>query len=192
MAKSTKKKTNNPLDFSTAFKYPFNRPLGLLNILWLLIPIIGWFAFMGYSIRIIKNFVKGDFKELPLFSFSRDLNLGFFMFLKSIPFILVIWVINFILAFIPMIGTLANLFVNLFIVPLLIINFFVKEKIESYFETDIIKLVFNNLGDYIIVILKSIALGIIFLILYIVLVGIPGNAFTKNIFFADFYRRYVK
>ena len=192
MAKGTKKKTNNAVDFGTAFKYPFKRPMGLLNILWILVPVIGWFALIGYLITIAKNFVKGNFKELPLFNFSQHLNLGFFMFLKAIPFIIVIMIVNVILDAIPVIGAIGSLFVYLFVVPLLSINFFVKETVASYFEFNIIKLVFNNLGDYVVVILKSIALGIIFLILYIVLVGIPANSFTKNIFFADFYRRYVK
>jgi|TARA_B100001964_G_C14256002_1_gene612467 hypothetical protein len=192
MVKRTKKKTNKALDLGAAFKYPFNRPMGLLNILWILVPIIGWFALMGYSVRIVKNFVKGNFKELPLFNFSKDLNLGFFMFLKAIPFVIVIAVANFVLAIMPVIGTVASLFISFFVVPILSVNFFVKETIDSYFEFDIIKHVFNNFGDYIIVILKSLVLGITFLILFIVLVGIPANAFTKNIFFADFYRRYVK
>jgi|TARA_B100001964_G_C14216374_1_gene593002 hypothetical protein len=192
MAKGAKNKANNEIDFGTAFKYPFNRPIGLLNIFWILVPIIGWFALMGYSIRIIKNFVKGDFKELPLFNFSQDFNLGFFMFLKMIPFIIVIATVNFVLALIPFVGFLANLFISLFIVPILFINFFVKETIQSYFEFNIIKHVFDNFGDYIIVILKSLVLGIIFLILIIVLVGIPAGSFTKNIFFADFYRRHIR
>ena len=57
------------IDFKTAFYYPFNRPIGLLNILWVLLPIIGWFALFGYTIVIIKHFIKGDFKELPEFGF---------------------------------------------------------------------------------------------------------------------------
>jgi len=192
MAKSTIKKTDNILDFSTAFKYPFKRPVGLLNILWILVPIIGWFALIGYIITIVKNFVKGNFKELPLLNFKQHLHLGFYMFLKAIPFIIVIMIINNILDEIPVIGAIGSFFVYLFIVPLLSINFMVKETIASFFEFNIIKHVFSNIGDYVVVIIKSIALGIIFLILYIVLVGIPANAFTKNIFFADFYRRYVK
>jgi hypothetical protein len=38
--------------------------------------------------------------------------------------------------------------------------------------------------------LKSLALQLIFLVMIIVLVGIPAGAFTKNIFIADFYRRH--
>ena len=71
-----------PLDFKTAFKYPFNRAKGMWNILWVLLPIFGWFALGGYGIRIVKEFSHGKFKKLPVMSFGSDMKLGFFMFLK--------------------------------------------------------------------------------------------------------------
>ena len=67
------------LDFKTAFKYPFNRAKGMLNILWMFLPIIGWFALGAYSIIIVKEFSKGEFKQLPIFNFGSDLKLGFMM-----------------------------------------------------------------------------------------------------------------
>jgi len=181
-----------PLTFKNAFHYPFNRAKGLLNILWLLLPIIGWFAFGGYSIRIIQNFVNGKFDALPLFSFKEHFKLGFFMFLKSLPFTIVYIIVYAILAFVPFVGFLANLFISLFIVPILAINFFYKETVKSFFEFSKAKFVFNNFEDYFIALLKSIGLGIIFLLMIIVLVGLPAGSFTKNIFFADFYGRRVK
>ena len=71
-------------------------------------------------------------------------------------------------------------------------NFFKKETIESLFEFKKVNAVFDNFMEYIVVVLKSIALQIIFLIMIIVLVGIPAGSFTKNIFFADFYGKYCK
>jgi len=181
------------LDFKTAFKYPFNRAKGMLNILWILLPIVGWFALGGYTIRIIKEFSKGKFKTLPAFKFNSDLKLGFMMFIKAIPFIITYTVIISILSRInPRISGLANFFLGLFVVPILTINFFNKETVGSFFEVEIIKSVFNNLGDYIMALLKSILLGIIFLIMWVILVGMPAGTFTKNIFLADFYRRRVK
>jgi len=192
MAKKAKKKVDKALDFKSAFKYPFNRPAGMLNILWVLLPIIGWFALMGYSIRIVKHFIKNDFKELPLFKFSESFKLGFFMFLKMIPLIIVIVIVNVVVGLVPVAGFIANLFINLFIIPILVINFFNKETIESCFELGKIQYVFDNIVEYLIAILKSIALAVIFIIMSVILVGIPANSFTKNIFLADFYRRYVK
>lgn len=181
------------LDFKTAFKYPFNRATGMWNILWVLLPIIGWFALGGYGVRIIQEFSKGEFKQLPVFKFSSDLKLGFSMLLKALPFITAYIVIGAVLNKIdPRVAGLANFFMGLFAVPILTMNFLNKETVESFFELGIIKSVFNNLGDYIVVILNSILLGIVFLIMSIILVGIPAGAFTKNIFLADFYRRRVK
>ncbi|MBW2966356.1 DUF4013 domain-containing protein [Candidatus Woesearchaeota archaeon] len=180
------------IDFKSAFKYPFNRAKGLLNILWLLLPIIGWFILFGYGITIVKHFLKSDFSKLPVMDIKANLSLGFFMFLKSIPFVIVLFIIQAFAIFIPLIGTLVSWFISLFIVPILTINFFKKETVSSYFEFEKLKHVFNNFGDYIIVLLKTIALTIIFFLLIIILVGIPAGSFTKNIFFADFYRRNVK
>ena len=181
------------LDFNTAFKYSFNRAKGLLNILWILIPIIGWFAVGGYSIRIVQEFSKGKFKQLPVFSFKSDLKLGFFMFLKSIPFIIAYGVVIAILYAINVwVGVPIRILLEIFILPILFINFFNKETVGSLFEFKIVRSVFNNLGDYIIVILKSILLGLVFLVMIVILVGIPAGSFTKNIFLADFYRRRVR
>lgn len=180
------------IDFKTAFYYPFNRPAGLWNILWILIPIIGWFAFFGYLIRIVKHFIKGDFSQTPEFDFSNNLSFGFMMFFKMIPLMAAVMAINFVTGLVPFIGILVMLFVSLFIIPMLFINFFNKETVESSFELSKVRAVFNNFDEYLIVVLKSIALQIIFFVMIIVLVGLPAGSFTKNIFFANFYGKYAK
>ncbi len=78
------------------------------------------------------------------------------------------------------------------LIPILAINFMNKETVGSFFEFSILKSVFNNFGDYIVVFLKNSLLGLIFAIMSIVLIGIPAGAFTKSIFIADFYRRRIK
>ncbi|MBW2982118.1 DUF4013 domain-containing protein [Candidatus Woesearchaeota archaeon] len=178
--------------FKPAFKYPFNKASRLLNILWIFIPIIGWFALFGYGITIVKHFLENDFKELPKLRFGKNLKLGFLMFFKSIPFIFVLMIAYLIIGLIPFIGGLGNMFISIFVVPILTINFFKKRTVASYFEFEKLNAVFNNLGDYVIAVLKSIALQIIFVLLSIVLVGIPAGAFTKNIFIADFYRKNIE
>jgi len=180
------------LDFKTAFKYPFNRVKGLWNILWILLPIIGWFALGGYAIKIVQEFSKGKFKKLPIFKFSSDFKLGFFMFLKAIPFILVYSAFILILVKINPLFGVVRIFTEIFAIPILFIHFINKETVGSFFEFKIIKSVLDNLGDYILALLKSILLSIIFFIMIIVLVGFPAGAFTKSIFLADFYRRKVK
>ena len=178
--------------FNTAFKYPFNRAKGMWNILWMLVPIIGWFALGGYGVRIVKEFIKGKFKKLPIFNFSSDLELGFFMFIKAIPFVIAYAVLTGMIGIVsPEAKGLTEFFLQLFVLPVLGINFFKKETVASFFEFKILKSVFNNLGDYVMALFKSILLCIIFLFMCLILVGIPALTFTQNIFLADFYRRNV-
>ncbi|MFW6282769.1 MAG: DUF4013 domain-containing protein [Minisyncoccales bacterium] len=186
------------LEFKKGIKYPFKRTKGLLNILWLFLPIFGWFALGGYGIRIIQEFSKGNFEKLPRFKFVDNMKLGFFMLIKSIPFslayifflVIVKEIIN--SSFAPNFYiSIIELFIGLFIVPVLTINFLNKETVESYFEFNIILEVFNNLEDYVIALLKDFLLGLIFVFMFIILVGIPAALFTKSIFVADFYRRKI-
>ena len=170
------------LDFKTAFKYPFNRAKALLNILWILLPIIGWFALGGYYVRIVKEFSKGKFKKLPTFKFDSDMKLGFFMFLKAIPFVLLYMAILSILVWIhPWLRIIVVPF-EIFAIPILFIHFMNKETVGSLFEFKIVKPVLNNLGDYIVALFKDLLLAIVFFIMWIVLVGIPAGAFKKSIF----------
>jgi len=180
------------IKFGSGFKYPFKRAAGLLNILWALIPIIGWFALYGYCINIVKHFIKGDFKQLPKFDFSNNIGLGFFMFFKSIPFFIVLTIAYIVVGIIPFLGVLGNMFIAIFIAPILIINFYNKETVASLFEFSKLEGVFNNMGEYVIAVLKTLALRIIFGIMILVLVGIPAGIFARNIFLSDFYRKYVK
>jgi len=180
------------LDFSTAFKYPFNRWKGLLNILWVLLPIFGWFAIMGYQIRLVNEWIDGKFEELPLFHFVDDMKLGFIMFIKFIPFILVLLIGGWILGLAKALGTLVYLILVFLAVPILAMNFFRKQTVQSCFEFNKVRVVTSNLGDYIMVLIMSILLAIVFGVLSLILVGIPASTFTKNIFLADFYRRLVK
>lgn len=177
--------------FKQAFRYPFKRPVGMLNILWILLPIIGWFALGGYCVRIVKEFIEGKFTQLPTFSFSSDLKLGFFMFLKAIPFALAYFVLLWVLQAIDdNFASAIQFILELFVLPILAINFYRKETIESYFDFSQLKSVTKHLGDYFMALLKGLGLGIIFVIMILVLVGLPALAFTGYIFYADFYRRY--
>ena len=188
-----KKGAKAKLDFGIAFKYPFNRARAMWNILWILLPIFGWFALWGYGIRIVQEFSKGKFKKLPVFKFGNDMKLGFFMFLKAIPFMLVyIAIIGILKAINPGLSGLIDFLLIIFAIPMLSINFMNKQTVSSFFEFKIIKSVFNNLGDYIITLLKSFLLAIVFILMMVILVGIPAMVFTQNIFLADFYRRNVK
>ncbi len=180
------------VDFESAFKYPFNRAKGMWNILWAFLPIFGWFALGGYGVRIVKEFTSGKFKQLPVMKFGSDMKLGFFMFLKAIPFIVAYLLLLAIFDLFGAVGMTLMFLIELLVFPILTINFMKKQTMESLFELGIVSAVFNNLGDYVIAILKSIGLVLVFLVLCVVLVGFPAMIFTQNIFLADFYRRNVK
>ncbi|MGA9187411.1 MAG: DUF4013 domain-containing protein [Methanosarcina sp.] len=181
------------ISFSDAFKYPFKTPKRLLYALWLIIPILGWFALFGYIVRLVNEFVEGRYEGLIKLDFMEDLKLGFITFLKGLPFYIAYMAIVFAATFVSeTLGNLVNLLLGFFVVPILVVNFFRKQTLESFFEFQLLDIVRDNLGDYVIAVLKQYALVIIFAILSIVLVGIPAMFFTNSIFIANFYGRLVE
>jgi len=92
----------------------------------------------------------------------------------------------------PSLIDFVDMLIAIFCFPMLFMNFLRKESIESLFEFRVLRPVVDNLGDYLMALLKSLGLLVIFLLMSIVLIGIPALAFTKNLFIADFYRRHVK
>ncbi len=181
------------IDIITALKYPFNRPKRLLYALWILVPIIGWLALFGYVVRIVNEFIEGKYEELPQLHFTDDLKLGFSMFLKSLPFYIVYAVL---VAGIMVIDEykrqILSFLLGFFVLPILSVNFYRKQTVGSYFDFGKLGYVMNNIGDYIIAMLKQYATSIIFLVLSIVLIGIPALYVTSMIFAANFYGRFVE
>lgn len=181
------------ISFSEAFKYPFKTPKRLLYALLLIVPIVGWFALFGYSVRLINEFIEGRYEGLIKLDFMEDLKLGFMVFLKALPFYIVYVIILFAATYVnETLGSLISLLLGIFVIPMLAVNFMRKQTIESFFEFSILNLVRDNLGEYIITALKQYALNFVFLILSFVLVGIPAIMFTSTIFFANMYGRLVE
>ena len=181
------------LSFEKAFKYPFNRFKGMLNALWIFLPIFGWLALLGYTVRIVNEFLEGKFEQLPTMQFGSDMKLGLMMFLKALPFAIVYMIVLTIVGIISQdLLQIVNFLFSCFVIPLLGVNFIKKQTVGAYFEFGVLKAMKENLGDYIVMILKTYALTIIFAIMIVVLVGFPALMFTSSIFVADFYRRYVK
>jgi hypothetical protein len=123
----------------------------------------------------------------------EDLKLGFVTFLKALPFYILYTAIVFAVIFVnETLGNLVSLLLGFFVVPILVVNFFRKQTIESFFEFQLLDIVRDNLGDYIIAVLKQYALIIVFFILSFILVGIPAMLFTNSIFVANLYGRLVE
>ncbi|KKG13888.1 hypothetical protein EO98_00925 [Methanosarcina sp. 2.H.T.1A.6] len=159
----------------------------------LFIPIIGWLALFGYVVRLVNEFIEGRYEGLIKLDFMEDLKLGFMVFLKSLPFYIAYTVVLLATMYVnETLGNIVNLLLGFFVIPMLAVNFFRKQTVESFFEFDILNVVRDNLGEYIITVLKQYALFIIFAVLSIVLVGIPAMFFTNSIFVANLYGRLVE
>jgi len=181
------------ISFSEALKYPFKIPQRLLYILLLIVPVIGWLALFGYSVRLVNEFIEGRYEGLIKLDFMEDLKLGFMVFLKALPFYIGYMVLLSAAMYVSeTLGSLINLLFGFFVIPMLVVNFYRKQTIESFFEFDILSVIRDNPGEYIITLLKQYALVIVFLVLSVVLVGIPAMFFTSSIFFANMYGRLVE
>ena len=181
------------ISFSEAFKYPFKTPKRLLYALFIFVPIIGWLALFGYGVRLVNEFIEGRYEGPIKLDFMEDLKFGFMVFLKSLPFYIIYIIILFAAMYVSEgLGNIISLLLGFFVVPMLAVNFFRKQTVESFFEFSVLNVVRDNLGEYIITVLKQYALVIIFMVLSIVLVGIPGMLFTNSIFVANMYGRLVE
>lgn len=159
----------------------------------LFVPIIGWFALFGYIVRLINEFIEGRYEGLIKLDFMEDLKLGFMVFLKSLPFYIIYFIITSATIYVnETFGNIVNLLLGFFVVPILAVNFKRKQTVESFFEFNILKNVTDNLGDYILAILKQWVLFFVFLVLSLVLIGIPAMYFTGSIFIANFYGNFVE
>jgi hypothetical protein len=175
------------LDFSKGLIYPWNKPIRLLNILWFLIPVIGWLALVGYGANIIRSIVRGNTKELPIFgNFWENFKVGIMLFLRLIPLTIVVMALN----IVPVIGQLASLLANLLLVPYLTMNVVMKRSLSASFEVqNAWSAVTKDFGGYVLTVLKSIAYLLIYGIASLVLVGIPCLAFGGYIFYADWFSK---
>lgn len=181
------------ISFSEAFKYPFKTPGRLLYALLVFVPVIGWLALFGYGVRLVNEFIEGRYEGPIKLEFMEDLKLGFMLFLKALPFYIVYVIILSAATYVnETLGSLISLLLGFFVIPMLAVNFMRKQTIESFFEFNILDVVKENIGEYIITVLKQYALVIIFMVLSIVLVGIPGMLFTNSIFVANMYGRLVE
>jgi len=181
------------ISLSDAFKYPFKTPKKLLYALLLLIPILGWLVLFGYIVRLVNEFIEGRYEEPIDLDLMEDLKLGAITFVKALPFYVAYAVVIFAVTYISAtLGNLTELLLGFFVIPILAVNFFRKQTIESFFEFDLLNVVRDNMEDYIMAALKQYAIVIVFAILSIVLIGIPALCFTSSIFIANFYGRIVE
>ncbi|MBU4502008.1 MAG: DUF4013 domain-containing protein [Nanoarchaeota archaeon] len=183
-----KKSVSDISTFKAGLKYPWGNPKRLWNVLWVLIPIIGWLALLGYCQSIVRAIVAGNKTGLPEFvGFGDNLKRGFILFVKILPLMIAY---NLVYS-IPGIGFLTGFIAEVFFIPYLVINLFVTDKFEESFNLKKTwNAVFNNLGDYFTAYLKTIGFVILYGLLSIILIGFPGFLFGQLFFLVEFYRNH--
>ncbi len=169
----------NNLNFKKTLEHTHNNE-NKWDILLVFLPVVGWFSLFGYFIRVIQRFVVDKSDQRPNFKFQDDFSLGVFMFLKAIPFA-IIYLIIFIL--IDSIRYLHNSgqtllmgifhFVNIFLTPILLVNFADKKTVDSLAETSTLKIIFVDFRGYITTLLRTLTIIIVFLGIYSIVIGIP-------------------
>jgi hypothetical protein len=181
------------ITFLEALKFPFKVPARLLYALLLLIPIVGFLILFGYIVRLVNEFIEGKYEGPIKIDYIEDLKLGLIAFVKLIPLYIAHLIIVGSIMYVSMtLGELVNFLLAFFILPILVVNFMRKQTIGSAFEFQVLNVVRDNPGDYIITMLKQIAIAFIFMILSFVLIGIPALIFTNSIFIANFYGKYIE
>jgi hypothetical protein len=144
---------------SKGLKYPWNKASRLWYILWVLVPIFGWFALGGYIKKIVKELVKGQRKELPKFGpFWENFVQGIIIFVFLIPTYIVLMLVM----AIPLVGEPLYYLIAIFILPWLIMNFFVKGTFSSLWELKkAFDIVTSNAKEYVIAIIKTFIFAVI-------------------------------
>jgi hypothetical protein len=176
------------LSLEEGLKWPWNNAKRQWYALWILLPILGWFALGGYIKKILANVAKGDVSGLPEFGdFWQNLGAGFMLFLYLIPLALLITLVG----IIPWVGSIISFFAWIIVFPYMFINVIVEDKFAASFDfSKWWRVVIGHFAEYVIAFLKSFIFGIVYFVLSLVIVGIPGSIFGKNIFIADFYAKY--
>jgi len=178
------------LSFKDGLRYPWGEPKRLWYILWVLVPILGWLALLGFVQKIVRSLIGGNDKTLPDFgSLGENFVDGFWVFVKLIPLIIVYQLVVLVLGFIPVFGWFAIMFIAWILMPYLILHFLNTGKFEDTFALKKTwDTVFGDFVGYLIAMLKTIGFGLIYGVLMLVLVGIPCYAFGSSVFLAEFYR----
>ncbi len=182
-----KKKKSEAFSLEEGLKWPWAKGKRQWNVLWGLIPIYGWFALIGYVANIIRMFVKGDRSGLPEFGSSWD---NFVVGLKLFVYMLPLYILISLISLIPWIGSVLNFFLSWFLLPYMVVHVIAKESFAASFDFGTWwRVVIGNFKEYLFAWFKTLVYGIAYLLLSIILVGLPGLIFGSYIYYADFYRR---
>lgn len=185
----------------SALKYPFAKWGRLFYCLWMFVPIIGWFAFSGYGLRVIQAILKGNVKEVPKFGpFWDNCRLGLYAFVVGIAIGLVTSGFSFLRIPMGIAGSVIYFAVAIYIglvSPIMIIQLAETESISKAFDVARAhKIVFKNFRKYIVVVLQQLVVALVFLLASIpiitLIVTIPALNYSKQYLYARFYAELKK
>jgi len=176
------------MSLEEGLKYPWVNGRKQWYALWILLPIIGWFALGGYVVRIVQAIVSGNKNGLPEWvGFWDNFKKGFRLFVLLLPIIAIIMVFS----FIPYVGSLLNFLASFLYLPYIVVHVIMKNNFKASWDVETWwrVVIQENFKEYVLAWLRSLVYGIAYFLLSFILIGIPGSLFGKQIFFADFYRR---
>jgi hypothetical protein len=183
------KSTSAGLSIEKGLGFPWANASRQWYALWLLVPIYGWFALIGYIQKIYREIgLSGKVKGLPEFGSSwTNFTDGLLLFVMLIP----LMVVFILLSAIPGIGIILYYLAALFVLPYLAMHLMVTGKFASSFDfSSWWRVVVGNFGAYIIALLKGIIYSVVYGLLSLIIIGIPGNLFGGHLYIADFYARH--
>ena len=154
---------SSPMEtFRDAIAYPFGRFSRLFYWLWILVPIVGALAFVGYEVRMIRTLLKGNRKEAPAFGpFWENAKVGLFFLVFALLYSLLLGLIS----IIPFIGKLLYI-IGFFIIPVLMVQCATgagfTHMLKQGFRIDRgADLIFKHIGMYLLTVLKIIAVVVL-------------------------------
>lgn len=180
----------------SALKYPFAKFGRLFYWLWVFLPIIGWLAIAGYSLRIIKEILKGKHTEVPKFGpFWGNCRLGLYAFVLGIAIGIVTMLSSFLQLPMGLAGAVIYYAVAIYISlisPIMMIQLAETENLAKAF--DVVrahKIVFKNFRKYIVVVLQQLVVAVVFLLASIpiitLVITIPAMSYSKQYLYTRFY-----
>ena len=180
---------NKTLNFSEIFGYAFRNKNYWVYLLWILVPIFGWFILSGYGVRVIQTFLEKNFVSPPKIMPKSDMKKGFLMFVKFLPINLAFAGVSVLSEMVKIFYVLYALF--LFLIPLLYVNYAKKETFASTYEFGIFEKNFSNFKDYLFAFFRYALLALVSIPLCFILIGIPILFYSSYISFAQFYTKFV-
>lgn len=176
-----------------AIRYPWTKMKRAFWFWLILIPIFGWLPLYGYMLDIFQNITGGKDKELPKFGKYWGLFVQGFYYLV---FALIVGIVVQLALRIPVAGWILYVYIMM-ITPMLLVNYAVKRRFGAFFDIGLAtKLIFGNIIQYIILVLKIIVVTLFWLVCSIPIITLvwtmPAMQFSSGFLIAQFYRKYQK